>query len=133
MGIWTALEPALGIANACLPVLQPVISKLAGLPVKALSRAKGSSKGSSKGEVDKQKLWTGESYRISSRNGASGQKNMHRFHSQPYETTDGTVAQFVPKGSDDGSDVDLELQRPKGLYQPGFIKVTKDYTVHSTN
>ena len=129
MGIWTALEPTLGIANACLPVLQPVISKLAGLPIKVLSRAKGNSKG----DVDKQELWTGDSHKIPSRQGGSGLKNMLRFHSQPYDTTDGTVAQFIPKGSDGGSDIDLEQQRQKGLYQPGFIKVTNDFSVQTND
>ena len=27
-GIWTFLEPALGVVNACLPVLQPVLPKV---------------------------------------------------------------------------------------------------------
>ena len=28
MGLWTLLEPTLGIFNACLPVIQPVLHKL---------------------------------------------------------------------------------------------------------
>ena len=83
--------------------------------------------------MDKQKLWTGDSHKIPSHYGNSSQKNMFRFQSQPYSATEGTIAQFVPKGSDDGSDIDLERQRPKGLYQPGFIKVTKDYTVRTND
>ena len=90
-----------------------------------LSRAKGSSKG----DVDKQKLWSNESYKIPSRNGRSGQKRMLRPHGQPYGTTDSAIAQFVPHDKND-SDIDLEQHGSNGLY-PGVIKVTNGYTVRS--
>jgi len=37
---WSTLEPALGVINCCLPVLQPVLSKLRGTTFGTKGRSK---------------------------------------------------------------------------------------------
>lgn len=50
IGIWSFLEPSLGIVSACLPVMQPVLSKISTASVISWTKNLGSKNATSKAQ-----------------------------------------------------------------------------------
>ena len=122
--ICTSLEPTLGVINACLPILQPVVSKVCGSTVFAWSKNWKSSGGSSRG-----RLWLKGSHE------PSGHSNTDRFRQPPgdlYPLTNltGTESHISGPGrraaSDKDTDSIYELEAHSG------IKVKQHVGVYST-
>jgi hypothetical protein len=109
-GIFSALEPCLGIVNACLPVMQPVFAKF--------SRGKAFTwtRGPTKVGASNKETWDGTSVaRQPLTTADSDTRNFHRLY-------DHLIPMGENIGKSEGADKDLE---------PGLIKVTTDWKVHS--
>ncbi|MCJ1263085.1 hypothetical protein MMC22_002955 [Lobaria immixta] len=119
-GIWSALEPFLGIVNACLPILQPVIAKVGKTSL--FSRTRGSSKASnSKASSDQNSTKPFHS-------DESDTKNFHRLYNHVYPLEDNPVASNQNESSCFGSP-----PTPNETNSLKQITVTKNWNVHSTS
>lgn len=103
-GIWTFLEPALGIINACLPVLQPVLSRFLNFSI--LKWAKNVSTG-------KTALRQRPSPSSPLEEKANDSRKFKRLDEHLYPLTNMSTTQMqvtTGRGSDEGLDLDLESQ-----------------------
>ena len=94
--ICTSLEPTLGVINACLPLLRPVISKLSGSIINLRSKL------SSSGGTPRQQLGSKETPFESSDRPKS--RKLHRLPGDLYPLTDVTATQSHCTGPDLRSD-----------------------------
>lgn len=124
--ITTALEPTLGVINACLPVLQPVLSKFSGTASLVWSMWRSSAAGTSH-EGLRNKGMTSE-HTTDPR-----PRKFHRLPADLYPLTDVTVTQSDCTGpgnqtdsNRDGDSIDDDLENHSG------IKVKQHVGVKST-
>ena len=124
--ITTALEPTLGVINACLPVLQPVLSKLSGTTSLVWSKWRASGAGTSHERL-RNKGTTSE--RIDDLE----PRKFHRLPADIYPLTDVTATQSDCTGpgnqmdsNRDGDSTEDELENHSG------IKVKQHVGVKST-
>ena len=118
-GIWSALEPLLGIVNACLPILQPVIAKVGETSL--FSRSRGSSKASnSKGSSD-------QSSTKPLHPDESDTKNFHRLYNH-YPLEDNPVVSNQNQSSCFGT-----AQTPNETNDLKQINVPTNWNVHTTS
>lgn len=119
-GIWSALEPFLGIVNACLPILQPVIAWLGETSL--FSRTRGSLKGSnSKASSDQNSTKPLQS-------DESDTKNFHRLYNHVYPLEDNPVVNNQNQSSCFGSQ-----RSPNETNSLKQITVTTNWNVHTTS
>lgn len=119
-GIWSALEPLLGIVNACLPILQPVIAKVGETSL--FSRSRGSSKaGNSKGSSD-------QSSTKPLHPDESDTKNFHRLYNHVYPLEDNPVVSNQNESSCFGT-----AQTPNETNSLKQITVTTNWNVHTSS
>lgn len=119
-GIWSALEPFLGIVNACLPILQPVIAKVGETTL--FSRTRGSSKASNS------KVSTDQNSTKLLHPDESDTKHFHRLYNHVYPLEDNPVVSNRNQSSCFGSP-----QTPNETNSLKQITVTTNWNVHTTS
>ena len=122
--ITTALEPTLGVINACLPILQPVLSKFSSSTLFTRSMNWRSDDDSTL----KRKLWSNRPHEQSS------PVNSDRFHRLPgdlYPLTEATSTRIQFSGPDHDTRQDTDSVSD-GLAAASGIKVKQDVGVYST-
>ena len=100
--ICSALEPTLGVVNACLPILQPVASKISDATILAWSKLK-SSGGTSRGGLGSQESSVETTVKPKSR-------TLRRIPGDLYPLTDVTATQSPCSGPGRGSALDTEAE-----------------------
>lgn len=124
--ICTSLEPTLGIINACLPVLQPVLSKLSGSTIFSWSKWK-SSRRTSRG-------WLGSKKTPIELSNESKSGKFHRLPADLYPLTDVTAtaqSHCCGPAQQTASDRDVDSWNDEFDHRPG-IKVKQRVGVIST-
>lgn len=123
--VTTALEPTLGVINACLPILQPVVSKFSGSTMLVWSKWRSS------GGTSRERLGP-KGTPLEPPNDSKPRK-FHRLHADLYPLTDVTATQSHCTGpghqmdsNGDTDSVDDELDNHSG------IKVKQHVGVKST-
>lgn len=100
--ICSALEPTLGVVNACLPILQPAASKISDSTMLAWSKLRSSS-GTSRGGLGSQETPSEPSVKPKSR-------SFRRIPGDLYPLTDVTATQSHCSGPGRGSAPDTEAE-----------------------
>ena len=123
--ICSSLEPTFGVINACLPILQPVMSKVSDSTIVAWSKWK-SSGGTSRGWLRTQ----GTPFEPS--DGYPKSRRFHRLPADPYPLTDITASQShcSGPGHQTASDTDMEALNDELDHHTG-IKVKQSVGIES--
>lgn len=126
VAVWTGLEPMLGIINACLPVIQPVVKRV--LESNVFSRSSRNRSNS--------KVWTSSSSKPGKKSNTGDINSFHRLEETSYPLAEGigTLTQISgPQSQSFSTSDDLEAQK-EGLHPRSHsttINVRRDWEVQS--
>lgn len=116
-GIWSSLEPALGILCACMPIMQPVVTRIKIITSSAFSRRR-----------------TTEQYlRHGSQTHLGDQRQAKNTEDRVYPLSDIVATQnIIRTGSSHSEDIESWSQAA-GVNPKSVIGAKKDFDVNSTH
>lgn len=124
VAVWTGLEPMLGVINACLPVIQPVVKKI--LESNIFSRSSRNRNNS--------KVWMSGSSKSGKKSNTGNINSFHRLEETSYPLAEGigTLTQISgPQSQSFSTSDDIEAQK-KELHPRSHsttINVRRDWEV----